>query len=195
MLIVCTIFFWGVSNAQSSRKTSIKRVRHYAFVLSAGGGLARYLAEINTQGKRKDVIRTFTDGTLRLMWYPNHRLRVGIETGYSNFYNYTIIDSANITGRVKLIAIPILVVWSMPITKRVNIFAGIGSYYLTTKLNYKIEVKSNTISLGSIVALNYLHPISNSLGIATELKWKNAFQTKDAQLALQIQVIWKFLNY
>ena len=73
--------------------------------------------------------------------------------------------------------------------------AGFGSYFLTTHLNYNGNVKSGMVSLGSNIAVNYLQPVSNKVQIALEGKWLNAFQTKDNMLALQLQVVWRFLDY
>lgn len=195
LIILLPLLFFETTIAQSSKKNSKpKRIRQYALVLSAGAGVATYTSNIINQGLQISSKRTYPDATIRVMWHPNYRLRVGIETGYTNFYSYAIKNGDKI-GKVTLSAIPILVVWSIPILKRVNLFAGFGSYYLTTHLNYQGEVKSSSYSLGSNLALNYVQPITKTLGIATEFKWINAFQTKDNQIALQAHLVWKFLQY
>lgn len=171
-----------------------KKIRNYALVLYAGGGVATYTSAIINQGLQVSNKRTYPDATIRVMWHPNYRLKLGLETGYTNFYSYTI-KNGNTTGKVTLSAVPILVVWSIPIIKRVNLFAGFGSYYLTTHLNYLGKVRSGNFSLGSNIALNYVQPITKKIGIATEFKWVNAFQTKDNQVGVQVHLVWKFLQY
>jgi hypothetical protein len=82
----------------------------------------------------------------------------------------------------------------MPVVKRVSIFAGLGSYWLTTNLNYNGHVKSKTFSLGSNIALSYTQPLSKTLGLAAEAKWMNAFETKDNLLSLQVLLVWRIFK-
>ncbi len=190
-----SVLFCETVIAQVAKKNRTpKKIRQYALVLYAGGGIATYTSDIINQGLQISSKRTYPDASIRVMWHPNHRLRVGFETGYTNFFSYAIRDGNNI-GNITLSAIPILVVWSTPILKRINLFAGFGSYYLTTHLNYQGKVNSSSFSLGSNIAINYVQPINKKLGIAAEFKWINAFQTKDNQLALQAHLVWKFLQY
>lgn len=190
-----SVLFFETAVAQGTKKNANpKRIRQYALVLSVGAGVATYTSNIINQGLQIGSKRTYPDATIRVMWHPNYRLRVGIETGYTNFYSYSIKNGEK-TGNVTLSAIPMLIVWSVPIVKRVNLFAGFGSYYLTTHLNYQGKVNSSSYSLGSNLAINYVQPITKKLGIAAEFKWINAFQTKDNQIALQAHLVWKFLQY
>ena len=195
LIILISVFSFQTANCQTINKNSkLKKTRHYGLVLYAGNGIATYTSNIINQGEQVSKQSTNPDATIRVMWHPNHRLRVGFETGYTNFYSYTIKNGNNI-GKVTLSAIPILVVWSIPIIKRVNLFAGFGSYRLTTHLNYLGKVNSSTYSLGSNIAINYVKPITKKLGIAAEFKWTDAFQTKDNLVGLQVQLVWKFLEY
>ena len=195
LFILISVLLLQTVNAQTIKKNGKqKRIRHYALVLDAGGGVATYTSNIINQGEQISKQSTNPDATIRVMWHPNHRLRVGFETGYTNFYSYAIKNGNNI-GKVTLSAMPILVVWSIPIIKRVNLFAGFGSYRLTTHLNYLGKVNSSTYSLGSNISINYVQPITKKIGLATEFKWTNAFQTKDNLVGLQVHIVWKFLEY
>ena len=181
--------------AQSNVKTDTVVTIKQSFVLYVGGGLAGYTTTINpTAGiLQGDVSKISPVGTFRIMWHPGYRLRLGIETGYTNFYSYKV-KNGNVSGKVSLDAIPLLIVWSMPVVKRVSIFAGIGSYWLTTRLNYDGQVKSKTFSLGSNIALSYTQPLSKTLGLAAEAKWMNAFETKDNLLSLQVLLVWQIFK-
>ena len=196
IIIVLLSFFFTPISGQSVKKTMIKRNRNYSFVLYAGSGPSNYVANINTQpiGLQTNLKKSGLYETIRVMWHPNYRLRVGIETGYTNFYSYTLLNG-NSTGKVKLTAIPLLVVFSIKIIKRFNLFAGFGSYFLTTYLNYNGNIKSHAQSLGSNFAINYVQPINKKLGLAFEGKLVNAFQTRDAMLAAQVQLMWRFYDY
>jgi hypothetical protein len=194
LLAVLVLCSFHSASAQGGRKKSTPG--KYYLVVYAGGGWFNYVGPIGTPalGNTLSVKRDHPIGTLRVMFQPDHRLRVGIETGYTNFYTYTQ-KTGGTTGKVNLNGIPLLLVWSMGITPRFNVFGGIGSYLLTTNLDYGGKVKSHFVGLGVSGAVSYLQPISDRVGIAAEVKWLHATQTKDYGLSGQLQLVWKFLEW
>lgn len=181
--------------AQSNVKSSNPVKRKQAFVLYAGGGAGLYVNNVPVPpaGSQYNISRTSVAGTFRLMWQPGYRLNLGVETGYTNFYSYQL-RNGNKPGKVSVHAVPILIVWGMPIVKRVHIFAGLGSYLLTSELRYGGVAKTSTYSLGSNIALTYTVPLNKRLGLVTEAKWMNAYVTKDDVLTLQVLLAWKFFR-
>jgi len=180
--------------AQSNVKRDTGSRRKPYIVLHLGGGLSTYSAPVNIRRPINlpgSINRISGAATVRLMWYPKYRLRLGIESGYTNFYSYKIKNGTT-PGKVSLDAIPLLIVWSMQVVRRVNVYAGFGSYFLTTNLDYNGKVKSSAFVLGSNIALSYTLPLSTRAGIAAEAKWMNAFETKDAAISIQAQLIWRF---
>src|SRR5436190_17104920 len=92
-----------------------------ALMLHAGGGLTYYPRPVGTPQHLDTSPKSLgASGMLRLLWLPGHRLRVGIESGWTPVYSYGI-DGPGPTGEVKLVAIPLLLVWSMPVTKRLDL--------------------------------------------------------------------------
>ena len=195
IVVLMAVLSINKSFSQPNVKTDTLVKRRQSLVLQIGGGLSSYIAPVNIKPIELpgSIKRNSMGVTVRLMWYPNYRLRFGIETGFLNFYSYHI-KNGNLTGKVNLDAIPLLAVWSMQIVRRVNAYAGFGTYFLTTQLDYSGKVKSKALVLGSNIALSYTQPISSNVGIAAEAKWMNAFETKDYTLGLQVQMIWKFLQ-
>ncbi|MFT3681386.1 MAG: hypothetical protein QM791_14000 [Ferruginibacter sp.] len=189
------ILFTGSLLAQKTKRERLPR-RKPSFVLHLGGGMSHYTGNINIQsiGLPGSISRNSFAGTARLMWYPRYRLRLGIETGFSNFYSYNV-KNGNINGKVNLQAIPLLVVWSMQVVPRLNIFAGFGSYRLNTHLDYAGKVDSWSWVLGSNLAVSYTLPVSKRMGIAAEAKWMNAFESKDAALSMQFQMVYKLFQW
>lgn len=196
MLLLMVLLTIGNLFAQEVIKTDLPEKRNKSFQLTVGGGMSYYIAAVNNEsiGIQTNVLRTGPAATIRVMWQPQFRLRLGIETGFTNFYSYSL-KNGNINGKVQLSAIPILVTWSMPVVKRVRIYAGFGSYFLTSHLNYAGKVKSTTFSLGSNIALSYTQPVSKKVEIAVEGKWANAFETKDNALSLQLHFCWNFWEW
>lgn len=195
MAILLLVFCFNISLAQKRVKEPRLPKRKPSFVLQAGGGMSNYSAGVNLSSVAYPgtLKKLNPAGTVRLMWYPRYRLRLGIESGFTNFYKYKVKDTSE--GKVRLQAIPVMVVWSMQIVPRVNVYGGLGSYFLTTKLNYKGAVNSRDWVLGSNIAVSYTQPVSKRLGIAAEAKWMNAFETKDAALSLQLYFSWKVFQW
>ncbi|MDB5280783.1 MAG: hypothetical protein JWR61_5738 [Ferruginibacter sp.] len=193
--IMTSLFFNNVF-AQPVVKQDSVITRTPSFILYLGGGFSSYVANINPQpeSRIRNVTKTNAAGTFRLMWHPGHRLWLGIESGYTNFFSYEL-KSNNETGKVSLHAVPMMVVWSMPVIKRISIFAGIGSYLLTSDLKYHGNVHSKFFSLGSDLAVVYTQPVAHRFGLAAEVKWMNAFETRDNALGLQVQMVWQFIKF
>ncbi len=177
-----------VTDATAKRKKSL--------VVYIGGGPSYYTTPINNQpnGISANVSRLRSSFTARVMWHPQYRLRVGLESGVSRLYSYQL-ENGNSTDKVSLTAVPLLLTWSMPVYKRLQIFAGFGSYFLTTRLDHAGKVKSGTVSLGSNVAVSYLQPLSKNLQLSAEAKWMDAFVTKDYAFSVEMLLAWKFMEW
>jgi len=174
---------------------SAKKSGEFALVAYVGGGISFFTGNAGTPaGLTSNITTTNPIGSIRIMWHPDHLLRVGLESGWHNFYSYSA-ENNSVKGKVNVQSIPILLVFSMPVFNRFNIFAGPGSYLITSKLNYRGEVKSTRLSLGWMAAVSYVYPLNDKLGIAGEFKWLNSWETKDQSLILQIQLKWKFLTW
>jgi hypothetical protein len=168
----------------------------YALVVYAGGGFSYYSTKIGYPDGMQNVNtnRMGFPASVRIMWHPDHKLRVGIESGWTTMYSYTSQINGS-DAQVYLSAVPILLVWSMPIVKRVHLFAGTGTYLINSHLEYEGKTNVNTLSMGWMVAGSYIQPINKNLGLATEVKWMNATETADANLTLQLQLVWKFYRW
>jgi hypothetical protein len=159
-----------------------------------GGGLSRYVASPGgpPSGVPVDYTKTGLGATARVMWCPDHLIRLGLESGWTNFYSYKF-GSQN-EGEESVSAVPLIAVWSMNIL-HVDLFAGAGYYHLTSNLNYKGTVTVSTWSLGWLAAASYTHKLSDNWGVAGEFKWMNATESQDAALTFQVQMVWKFLEW
>lgn len=163
----------------------------YALVLYAGGGLSFYPVEAGVPSHLDTRLTSLgPSACARLMWLPDHRLRVGFESGWTPIYSYSI-EGPGPRGSVELVAVPLLLVWSMPITKRFSVFAGYGTYRITSKLDYLGTTRSSTFSLGYAAALSYVYPLSGTVGVDLEVKWYDAAETRHHLLSAQLQLVWK----
>lgn len=196
LMCLLLLFCFNISMAQKKVKKEPLPKRKPSFVLQAGGGASLYSGSVNMSSVAYpgSLNKWSPAATVRLMWYPRYRLRLGLETGFTNFYRYRVKDTSG-QGQVNLQAIPVLVVWSMQVLPGLNIYAGFGSYRLNTHLTYKGTVNSSDWVLGSNIAVSYTLPLSKRIGVAAEAKWMNAFETKDAALSLQLHMVWKVFQW
>ncbi len=195
-------------NAQVKRgaDSTVAKRDPYAVVLTLGGGLSYYSTHIGVPAGLNNVSasRFGIPATLRAMWYPDHRLRIGLETGWTTMYSYKA-TAAGERSQVYVSAIPMLVIFSMPLAwlsgterslaRRLSLTGGTGAYLTHSYLNYGGEVNTNRLSLGWMAAGSYTQPISRRFRVATELKWYSVTTTQDAAFALQLQLVWRALSW
>jgi hypothetical protein len=179
------------AHAQAVSVPDSTQADKYALVLYAGGGLSLF----PTHAGVPSHLDTRTDhlgpsACARLMWLPDHRLRVGFESGWTTLYSYSI-EGPGPSGRVDQVAVPLLLMWSLPLTKRFSLFAGYGTYRITSKLEYLGTTRASTFSLGYAAALSYVYPLGETVGFDLEVKWYNATETRHTLLMAQLQLVWK----
>ncbi len=167
--------------------------RSLVFTLGAGGvfhpGAPGVPAHLTTR-----VQRLGPGFTACLMWRPEHRLSLGVESGWTNVYTYSI-EGPGERGSLQLSAIPLLLQWSMRITPRLDVYAGWGTYRLTSALDYLGTVRSALYSQGYVAAVSYRFPFGERFDGAVELKWMNAFVTQHHLIAVQWRLDWRFLQW
>ena len=159
-----------------------------------GGGVSFYQGTPGTPaGLKATVNQVKPAATLRAMWKPDFLLRVGIETGLVQFYSYTI-DDGGVKSSTSVEAVPILLTFSMPVTRNLNLYTGTGTYMMRTTLDYNDKVTTSGFSLGYMLAAAYDFPLTANLGINTEVKWQKAVPTRDGSLNLQVHLRWDLIN-
>ncbi|GAB4026249.1 hypothetical protein [Spirosoma koreense] len=195
----------GLASAQSrldQPTDSTYKRGPYNLVLTVGGGLSYYSTHLGVPDalEQTHVNRFGAPAMLRAMWYPDHRLRIGLETGWTTMYSYKG-QVAGEPAHMYVSLVPVLLLFSMPlawlsgtersIARRLSATAGTGIYFNRSRLNYAGLVRATTNSLGWMAALSYTHPVSRRLRIAGELKWYDAVAAENAAFTAEAQVIWR----
>jgi hypothetical protein len=195
-VLLCFLFMVSMAHGQLKQDSIAANNRGiYSLILYAGGGISFYTGDAGTPvGLPSTIYTVHPIGSFRVMWQPDHLLSVGLESGWTEFYSYNT-DHGGTSSKTSVTAVPILMVFSMPIGDRIHVFAAPGTYLLTSKLNYGGETVLSTNSLGWMLAANYVQPINKRIGIAGELKWMDAYETRDANLSIQVQLVWRFLSW
>ena len=193
MILVLAISCYGQDDGFTSRPV---RRGDYSLVAYVSGGVGYYPSYAGKLAYLQPKISNVNPvSTVRIMWHPDHLVKVGLETGYLTFLSYTLKDSLGKKGKVVLNATPLLVEWTMALTKRFNVFAGSGVYFLTTRLNYAGKATSKKLSVGWMAAASYIQPLSKNTGLGAEIKWLDAAESRDGSICLQLQWVWRFLKW
>jgi hypothetical protein len=192
-VLIAGYFLFGAINANAQADSAARG--NYSMIMYTGGGISHYSSQSGIPDYfETSLLRNGGVATFRILWHPDHRLRAGVETGWTTFYSYTL-ENTNTPGKLSLTAIPLLAVFSMPIISRLYVYGGAGIYFLTSKLEYAGTVKSHDRALGWMGAISYNHQVSRVLSASLEVKWLDASETQNAALSAQLMLAWKFLEW
>lgn len=188
-LVLITSF--AAARAQTSDTT-------YALVAYGGGGYVRNVSEfdITPQGLHQNGF----GGTLRVMWRPEHLLRLGLETGLTQVY---YIKTENVqtdfgvtTFTSSMNAVPILLTLSMPLSEHIDVYGGLGSFLLYSNTeSFGSSVTQSSLSIGFSLGVSYMTPLEGDWGIGGELKWYHMDKFSDDNITLQVMVSYRFLEW
>lgn len=178
----------------------------YSVVLSVGGGLSYYSTHLGVPAtlSNTQLSRFGVPLTVRALWVPDHRLRLGLESGWTTMYSYR--GRVNDTeGRVYVSAIPTLAIFQMPlawlsgnersIARRLSVTGGTGVYIVHSRLDYESIVQTSTISLGWMAAASYTQPLGPRFRVSGELKWYDAVASQNAAFAAQLQLNYRLIRW
>jgi len=181
----------AAANAQTPDTT-------YSLTAYGGGGYVRNISQFDIMPE--GLQRNGFGGTLRVMWKPEHLLRLGLETGLTQVYYIktenvqTDFGSTDFTSSMN--AVPILLVLSMPITQRLDIYGGMGSFLLYSNTeSFGSNVTSSAMSVGFSLGASYFTPLEGDWGIGAELKWYHMDKFSDDTITLQVMVSYRFLEW
>lgn len=168
----------------------------YRANIIGGLGYGLFLSDLEADGLNKSGF----SGTLRFMWEPEHLLRLGIETGYQQFYSQSQknVDSDYGTTDIEtsLTAVPFLFIFSMKIIDNFELTVGNGFYFLTSAANsFENNTTSTEPSTGLLVAGSYFYSLNESLSLGGELRWNYVQKIDDGSLSLQIQLKYALIKY
>ncbi|MDH4070146.1 MAG: hypothetical protein OEV30_06955 [Ignavibacteria bacterium] len=168
----------------------------YQLLVTGGAGYNAYIAETPPYTSNSGGF----SGTVRFMWKPEHRLSVGLETGYLYMYSVEATNVGTDFGSTDLFgarsAIPISIVFTMDVIDRLQVTAGAGEFVVMgTTESFGNETRSSSLSTGFLGAVSYLVPVSPTLEVGGEAKWYTAAKFEDAGVSFQLMMRWKALEW
>jgi hypothetical protein len=184
--IVCVAPRCGAQDAGAPARTDTVAV----ILLTAGGGYAHYVMPYPAT---RPIDREGYALSIRLSLHPGRRLRLGLESGWTTFYSYELDDVQTSFGTtdasLSLSAVPLLVVFSMPIIGSLTVHAGSGGYFVRSRArSFGESVDVVRFAQGWVVAASWDAPFFRSLRFGAEVKWYGATEFGDGALLLQLFV-------
>jgi len=189
LFIIGSLFIF--SNIYSQNKDSLYRVN-----LDVGLGYGIHITDLEFEGlQTQQGLFSF-----RIMWQPEHHLRVGIESGFlalysleSELFNSTF-GSTDVF--LTLQAIPIMFVSITEVAKNVEVIAGIGGSILISEVNsFDNNVRSTSWNNTYEFGVSYLLPVSKTLKLGGEFKSFYFSRLENFHLSLQIAIKYDFYSY
>lgn len=162
---------------------------------SVGAGLG-WFHYINTLDIGAGLAKTNQVGfTFRFMWEPEHRLSMGLESGYYTVYSMDRPASANGPGgNAKLTTIPLLLSFRIRVLPDFYLSGGPGMaimYSNVTVLGNTAE--SSFLSMANLhVSAMYRKKISDRFDLGGEIKFLNFGKTEDYGYSLQLVGAYRF---
>ncbi len=165
ILILFLLVFANEFYAQNK----IDKARNFALSATITNG---FLANINYETDFTKNI--YYSPSARLLWKPNHKLNIGIESGYLTIskIDSSVVSTAfgNTSFKARLNALPLLLVFNMNISK-IQFYYGIGLSRITSRLeafNDKVVVRSWYYCYNTSIA--YSCKLSKNIELGIEAK-------------------------
>ncbi len=162
------------------------KLNHYS--LAIGLGWVHY---INTLEIGADNATINSPGlSMRFFWEPEHRLSLGLETGFYRLFKVKSKTYTDITGQATMSAIPLLLAVRMRVVDRFYLSVGAGLAAMFNKVSGIDKTISSTIVSYSNYqfSASYIYPLSKSWQIGGEFKVLNFGKTADWLYSLQVFV-------
>lgn len=201
LLVICLVCLSITITAQEVEKP-------YQLNAFLGIGYNRFISGLEEKGLNKNGF----NATVRVMWSPEYLLRVGLESGYIKLFSVNVNSMDTNYGKTSLktnmSAVPIFIIWSMDLGKKVDINIGTGGFILySTVDSFGNKVTNTEFSNGYIISLTYLTFLSQNVDIGLELKWDyvnkignelrfgSLKRLSDGTILLQIMLKYNFLEW
>jgi len=169
--------------------------------LVLGGGYGNYFNTF-TNVSDQEVVNNRPSFCGKLLWQPEYRLRIGIESGYYMIYSTTRIETNNGTKKLttNLSVIPIFLSLSMKVVNHLelNFATGLADMIYTININKSKtdKVVGHTFSMSNYATgFTYTIPLGKKIELGAEFKYMNLGKTEDSHISGLITISYKIFNW
>lgn len=157
--------------------------------VGAGLGWFHYINTIQMPRVKNAAVTDHVGYTFRFMWEPEHRLSMGLESGYYTIYSIDSKPAGNWAGgSAKLTALPLLLSFRIRVLPDFYLSGGPGLTIMFSEVNVLgSEANSSFLSLANLhVSAMYRKKISDRFDIGGEVKFVNFGKTEDYGYSVQV---------
>jgi len=193
-IVLTLLILLSVSSVHAENKdtTRLSRPSKNRYSLAIGLGWAHYY---NTLDIGHDQATTNSLGlSAKFFWEPEHRLSLGLETGFYRLYSVKGPGSDLTQGKVTMSVIPLLLTIRMRIVDYLYLSTGAGLAVMINKVSYSgSTINNNILSLSNFQAsCSYIYPLTKHWNVGGELKFLSYGKTADWMYTLQAVCAVKF---
>jgi len=172
------------------------QAQKHSLNVHVGAGYGRFLTDMDQTGLNQNGFL----GTFRIMWQPEHLLRIGLESGYHSLYNYKQTgigtDFGVTDAQSSLTAIPVFFIAAMEIIPSFEIIAGLGATFLNSSFeSFGLKTESTQLSTSQFVSAQYSYALNKKFSLGSELRFYRINKIEDSTLSLQIILGYKLLEW
>jgi hypothetical protein len=175
-------------------------VRSRCLKLTLGGGYGYYFNTF-TNVLDEDVKNSRPSFYGKLIWQPEHRLRIGFESGYYEIFSTTRIETGSSSQKLTttLNVIPLFLSFAMKTTKHFDINFATGGvimdYRVIVNKSKKSHVEGQTLSLSDFTTgFTWYLPLGNRLELGSEFKYLYLGKTRDSHVSAFLDFSYKIVN-
>lgn len=168
--------------------------KDYRFSITGGVGWSHYFnsLKIGTNLANEDHIGF----SCKVLWEPEHRLALGLESGYYTFYAVERTSPTNpqVIGRATLSVLPIMLHIRCRVVKDFYLSTGTGVALLLSRIEGVgggIDSQQTSLSNFQLSAL-YLKPIHPRLRLGGEVKYLSVDKTDDEIISVMAVASFRF---
>ncbi len=170
---------------------------HSLFV-HAGGGFTYNVSDFDAVPDGLNSSGLF--GTVRVMWKPEHLLSFGVESGFQRVYSIEVSNIPTqfgpLSGTSVLNALPVLLVFSMPVIDHVEVYVGTGFSVLYSTVEFLGDkTVSNAYTPAFMAATSYLIPLSEDLRLGGEFRYIYYDRFVDQNLGFQVLLSYRLTSW
>lgn len=191
---LCIAFLCFLSHFLTAQKTWNTRDSVARGVsITVGTGISHYINTLQDDPQRTALRQNFSSSSFRFMWEPEHRISLGIETGYYKIYEVQLSDNKQI-NTASLSVIPILFRIQMRVFKRFYASAATGISLHHSFVNaLGNQSDSETMGFSNLqVSVGYIYPITKQFGLGMETKFLSENKTEDMVLSFEAVARYQF---
>ncbi len=161
--------------------------------ITLGTGMSHYINTLKPDPNRSGLRQNFPCSSLRFMWEPEHRLSLGIETGYYKVYEVQLTENKQV-NTASLSVVPILFVVQMRVFKRFYTSVATGISFHRSFVNaLGNQSESETMGFSNLqFTAGYIYPITKQFGVGLEAKFLSENKTEDMIMSFEAVARYQF---